>query len=187
MGILDVVGRLPDPALRLVQRVAEAVVEAQTVERDLSTVVAGLQARVPDRFIQRRQYPEPVSRLRSPLRLLAGLLASTRASVALFVAPQAFSAAFRTLPRVRSPARRPGARGRPGRSPRFCSSWSSWFHSTPGLLLLSCRYGPKQPRFPGNGWSLPAIKCPDLPPTRGATLILQPGPGVNPPPGGRGP
>ena len=68
LGVLDVVGRLPDPALRVLDGIAEAVVEAQPVERDLSAVVTSLQARGPDRFIQGRQYPEPVSRLRRPLR-----------------------------------------------------------------------------------------------------------------------
>ena len=41
---------------------------------------------------------QPSPCFRRPLRLLSGLLARTRASVARFVAPQAFSAALRILP-----------------------------------------------------------------------------------------
>ena len=72
---VDVVGRLLDTALSLVQWVARPVVEALAVELFLAGVVT------PDQ-------------VRSPV------LARIRASEARFVAPQAFSAAFRTSHRA---------------------------------------------------------------------------------------
>ena len=115
--------------------VAEAVVEAQTVERDLPAVVAA--GRRESRTDSSREAsipsPCPVSGVRSgssPVR------ASTRASVARFVAPQAFSAALRTRrhpplmpwdgelhPSLRPVSETPGPAPREARFPRPRGDW----------------------------------------------------------------
>ena len=68
LGILDVAGRVADPALRLVEGLAQPVVEALDVEDDLPAVVAAHQPGPADIAVQGRHHPEGGPGLRSPAR-----------------------------------------------------------------------------------------------------------------------
>ena len=63
LGVVDVVGRLADPALRLLQGVAVAVVEAPAVELALPGVVAGHQLRPAYLVVVRDEVQQPIGRL----------------------------------------------------------------------------------------------------------------------------
>ena len=98
---IDVVRRLPYPALRLLDGVAEAVVEALAVELSLAGVVTPDQ--VPSAELLRPGIPASGVPRRSPASAPTAPPPSSPAPGRRWPAsshPQAFSAAFRTLPRA---------------------------------------------------------------------------------------
>ena len=117
--------RLADPLLRLLQRFAEAHVEAVPVERSLPGLVAPYQAGFPHHFVQGLQNPESVGRLDRESRLSSPVRARMRASVVRFVRlPGLARRRSVSAPGRASPGCRPAAPARLGRSPRCGSSWS---------------------------------------------------------------
>ena len=169
-----------DPAAGVFRGIAQAVVETLAVELGLADMVAPAPVGAADSRVQGFQDTEPCPGLGRTLQS-SPVRARMRASVALFVAPQLFSAALR-LPWVSISS----ASAWSWRASRKISSKISSMRLAlvvmvsfyPRSTISSARMA-RAGLFPGKRppGGLPGIKPGDLPRSGATTSILKPGPG----------